>query len=1344
MNKYMQLPEKKTTMASIPMRQLPERSKIYKPGNNNEESDDGSSAMEDSGNESVKEQGFRKKRKKRGTWLATTFKKKHCVQYVADPGSSVRACFCGRPRGLHIRRPQPQTLDRNSGSKNLLVSQANISSSRVDLESEEVTHWNEEEHLVETPTDAYGEIHFKEAVNRLSTSKFVRLSDRTDMSMVLKLMTKYWSLHTPQLVISLTGGGRSFKLNEQDKETFSRGVIKAAFTTKAWIITSGSNAGVPKIVGSAVQSTYIRDWISDNKNVKKGAGRPKLVCLGLAPWGYVDGSHQLLTRRGTGSYPAEYKVNPVVMKGRRVPLNPDHTHFILIDNGLMGEPAYGGEIVMRAMIEEAIAAPKEENGLGLPVVLVVLEGGVDTLLNVKNAVLREIPTVLCDGSGRAADILAFAHNRAEGDPESRTLNEENIEILREKLSNSFNVNLYCNNMTQLIADVIECIKVKKLLTVFQMDKGENADLDLAILIALLKAQAATPTYKLALALSWNRVDMAERKIFVDDQYWAPGSLDPFIMQALMQNQVDFLRLFLEQGVIMKDFLTVSRLRRLYNSVSEQHSLRSYVSLINNTKASQPIFLYHISRLVRHLLGFHSNWLYSNDKPFTSNQGACLALWSLSSFMAGSHLLQQSQEEYIRSENGYLDSTSSSMCLMANSGMHFMHPFKELFLCAVLMGRMEMAEFFWERLDDSISAGIAASTMLKGIAAISTDSDDILKAQRDAGTFEQLAINVMDECFKTDETFTEKLIMCPIKTMSGKSVLTMASEADNRQFIAHPCAQSVVAKTWLAGVKASNLFIILGILCPLFIFRLKFNVRGEKRPSRLKKLQLFFMSPATKFWSFVLSYTAFLLLYTYVMLETFGPEPSVPEMVLFGWILTMIVEEIRQSLIPNSNQTMKQRFREWHSSEWNIMDLITAVNGLAAFILHWFPAAYKWSQAFYALNCFLYYTRVLRLFSFSEKLGPIMVMIRKMVFEMILFLCILFVFLMGYGVASNVLIYPHLGFGIDSIKNIFFMPYFQIYGNLFLEVLISDGEPPPDCEPSQPSCIQQHVLLPFMLGAYLLLGNVLLLNLLIAIFSSVYDEVQTNSLEVWKFELYFLVIEFEDRPTLPPPFTILEHAFYSLRWAWRKVCANVCMKSGKDVLYLSKKMTNTLRNFEKDCSANYRRQKTDKKSMEVPERLTQLENSLKELDKLTEKTNDQLQVKLQKIQNSLKDILHSSSPPKVSPSPRTSNLSMIAETSGDKDYSGARQRLQSLERRRSKLSLHTASAVNAKQREASLLCQLNEEMVHTSPNSLMILESGSDRSSISSGHISKKKNLSKMQASVHPKDKLEASGKEDLM
>ena len=68
-------------------------------------------------------------------------------------------------------------------------------------------------------------------------------------------------------------------------------------------------------------------------------------------------------------------------------------------------------------------------------------------------------------------------------------------------------------------------------------------------------------------------------------FWQPGSLDPFIMQALMQNQVDFLRLFLEQGVIMKDFLTVSRLRRLYNSVRISLSLSGHVCSVYHTTPS---------------------------------------------------------------------------------------------------------------------------------------------------------------------------------------------------------------------------------------------------------------------------------------------------------------------------------------------------------------------------------------------------------------------------------------------------------------------------------------------------------------------------------------------------------------------------------------------------------------------------------------------------------------------------------------------------------------------------------------------------------------------------------------
>lgn len=44
--------------------------------------------------------------------------------------------------------------------------------------------------------------------------------------------------------------------------------------------------------------------------------------------------------------------------------------------------------------------------------------------------------------------------------------------------------------------------------------------------------------------------------------------------------------------------------------------------------------------------------------------------------------------------------------------------------------------------------------------------------------------------------------------------------------------------------------------------------------------------------------------------------------------------------------------------------------------------------------------------------------------------------------------------------------------------------------------------------YLLIGNVMLLNLLIAVFTSVFEEVHENSNDVWKWEMYRLVEEYD--------------------------------------------------------------------------------------------------------------------------------------------------------------------------------------------------------------------------------------------
>lgn len=56
-------------------------------------------------------------------------------------------------------------------------------------------------------------------------------------------------------------------------------------------------------------------------------------------------------------------------------------------------------------------------GRGVPVICVVLEGGANTIRSVLEYVTDKppVPVVVCDGSGRAADLLAFTHKFAQED-----------------------------------------------------------------------------------------------------------------------------------------------------------------------------------------------------------------------------------------------------------------------------------------------------------------------------------------------------------------------------------------------------------------------------------------------------------------------------------------------------------------------------------------------------------------------------------------------------------------------------------------------------------------------------------------------------------------------------------------------------------------------------------------------------------------------------------------------------------------------------------------------------------------------------------------------------------------
>jgi transient receptor potential cation channel subfamily M protein 3 len=74
--------------------------------------------------------------------------------------------------------------------------------------------------------------------------QYVRLSSfDSKPDQVLQLLQKHWGLALPKLLITVHGGILNFDLQPKLKRVFRKGLLKAARTTGAWIITGGTNTG---------------------------------------------------------------------------------------------------------------------------------------------------------------------------------------------------------------------------------------------------------------------------------------------------------------------------------------------------------------------------------------------------------------------------------------------------------------------------------------------------------------------------------------------------------------------------------------------------------------------------------------------------------------------------------------------------------------------------------------------------------------------------------------------------------------------------------------------------------------------------------------------------------------------------------------------------------------------------------------------------------------------------------------------------------------------------------------------------------------------------------------------
>merc|ERR1711998_640500 len=114
------------------------------------------------------------------------------------------------------------------------------------------------------------------------------------------------------------------------------------------------------------------------------------------------------------------------------------------------------------------------------------------------------------------------------------------------------------------------------------------------------------------------------------------------------------------------------------------------------------------------------------------------------------------------------------------------------------------------------------------------------------------------------------------------------------------------------------------------------------------------------------------------------------------------------------------------------------------------------------------------------------MINKMMSDVMIFMCLLMVVLVGYGVAMHAIVEPWRGFDEESINTIFFKPMFHMIGETFLVEIQEHtdclGEDFTQCNDTTNYLIVSFIII------YMIVTNIMLVNLLIAMMAATYTTV----------------------------------------------------------------------------------------------------------------------------------------------------------------------------------------------------------------------------------------------------------------